>query len=95
LWQNGGAKAQQREALFVNSGTRANKYFVQFSIWNKGAKNLNSIYDSLEKYLQKKNIKKFCENGASLKKSCHFSMKKLELKIVCKKKFSIKREIRM
>jgi len=61
LWQNGDARTQQStlvnsgtEALFVNSGTRKNKYLVQFSIWNKGVKNVNSIYDSLEKYVRKK-----------------------------------------
>jgi len=37
-----GARGQQREVLFVNSGTRVVKYLVQFSIWNRGAKNLNS-----------------------------------------------------
>jgi len=52
-------RAQRKEALFVNSGTRADKYFVQFSIWNRGAKNLNSIYDSLEKYVWKKILKNF------------------------------------
>jgi len=74
LWQNGGARAQQREAFFVNSGTRTDKYLVKFLIWNRGAKNLNSIYDLLVKYVRKKN-KNFCKNGACLKKSCHFSMK--------------------
>jgi len=58
LWQNDGARAQQREALFVKIGTQADKYLVQFSIWNRGAKNLNSIYDSLEKYGKK--YKKIC-----------------------------------
>jgi len=67
LWQNSGARVQKREALFVNSGTRAVKYLVQFSIWNRGAKNLNSIYNSLAKYVRKKN-KFFCENGACWKK---------------------------
>jgi len=38
---------EQREAFFVNSGTWAVKYLVQISIWNRGAKNLKSIYDSL------------------------------------------------
>jgi len=68
LWQNGGARAQQREALFVNSGTQAIKNLVQFLIWNRGTKNLNSIYDSLVKYVRKKNKKNFCENGACWKK---------------------------
>jgi len=58
LWQIGGDRAQQREALFVNNDTRAVKYLVQFSIWNRGAKNLNSIYDSLEKCVYGKKIKK-------------------------------------
>jgi len=35
LSQNDGARAQQREALFVNNGTRAVKYLVQFSIWGE------------------------------------------------------------
>jgi len=47
-----------KEKLFVNSGTRAVKYLVQFSIWNRWSKNLNSIYDSLVKYVRKKNKKK-------------------------------------
>jgi len=42
------------KVLFLNNGTRAVKYLVQFSIWNRGVKNLNSIYDSLEKYVRKK-----------------------------------------
>jgi len=33
-----------KEKPSVNSGTRAVKYLVQFSIWNRGAKNLNFIY---------------------------------------------------
>jgi len=40
----------------ANSATRAVKFLVQFSIWNREAKNLNSIYDSLVKYVRKKKI---------------------------------------
>jgi len=71
LWQNSGARTQQNEALFVINGTRADKCLVQFSIWNRGTKNLNSIYDLLEKYVQKRNFLNFCENGA-LKKNFIF-----------------------
>jgi len=39
----------------MNSGTRTIKYLVQFSIWNRRVKNLNSLYDSLIKYVRKKN----------------------------------------
>jgi len=82
LWQNG-ARVQQREVLFVNSSTWAVKYLVQFSIWNRRAKNLSSIHDSIHsthsihelvKYVRKKNKKNFCGNGACWK-SFHFSMK--------------------
>jgi len=38
LWQNGDARAQQKEVLFVNSDTRAVKYLVQFSIWDRWKK---------------------------------------------------------
>jgi len=67
------AVLEQRKTLFVNSGTQADKYLVQFSIWNRGVKNLYSLYDSREVHT-KKNNKNFCENDA-LKKSFHFSIK--------------------
>jgi len=57
----------------VKIGTRVDKYLVQFSIWNRGAKNLNSIYDSLEKY-GKKIKKNLCEN-VCLKKFSFFNEK--------------------
>jgi len=73
------ARSQQREALFVNNDTWADKYLIQFLIWNREAENLNSIHDSLKKYVRKrsteKNKKNVCENVACLKKSFHFSMK--------------------
>jgi len=68
------AALEQKEALFVYSGTQT-KNLVQFSIWNRGTKNLNSIYDSLVKYVRKKNKKDFCENGACWKKSSYISIK--------------------
>jgi len=60
----------------MNSGTQAVKYLVQFSIWNRGAKSLNSIYDSLVKCVRKKNKKNFVKFMLVGKKSFfHFSIK--------------------
>jgi len=77
--------AQQRKTLFVNSDAQTDKYLIQFSIWKRGAKNLNSIYDSLEKYVRTKNKKIFCKNGACLKKKFSFFNEKLRRKLFVKK----------
>jgi len=66
------AALEQREVLFVKNGTRAVKYLVQFSIWNRGTKNLNSIYDSLVKYVRKKKLKKFLWKWCLLEKKFSF-----------------------
>jgi len=75
----------------VNSGTWVVKYLIQFSIWNSGAKNLNSIYDSLVKYGIK--IKKIFMKMVLVGKKFSFFNEKLGKKLFLKK-FIIKWEIR-
>jgi len=56
-----------KEKPFLYSATRAIKNLVQFLIWDRWTKNLNSIYDSTSGVRTEKN-KDFCENHAYWKK---------------------------
>jgi len=77
--------SKEKPSLWI--GTRAVKYLIQFSIWNREAKNLNSIYDLLVNYVRKK-IKNIFMKMVLVRKKFSFFNEKLRRKSFVKRKSS-------